>query len=107
MSDAPEAAEGRNPLLRAFVIIYATLAILALAVPDPVLVWFEDASGYPAGQAASDVVQKVGALSKRLGLDVPYTVLRGCFLVLSDVDPASGATCPLLGTPDPAASGAS
>jgi hypothetical protein len=70
----------RNPLPAAAVVIYATLALLALAIPRGLLNWSRDMEPGPRQQAMLAVAQAIERFSHWSRIDVPYRLAREAFL---------------------------
>jgi hypothetical protein len=61
-------------------VIYATLALLALAIPRGLLNWSRDMEPGPRRQAALTVAQEIERLSSWSRIDEPYRQAREVFL---------------------------
>jgi len=69
-----------NPLAAAMVVIYATLALLALAVPRGLVNWSRDMEPSVRQQAMLSAARSIERFSIRLGLNQPYERARETFL---------------------------
>jgi 4-amino-4-deoxy-L-arabinose transferase-like glycosyltransferase len=72
-----------RPLLTTSVVIYATLVLLALAVPRALVNWSKNFEPNPAQDVLLRGAQAVQSLSQRLHLDRPYARGRELFLQLT------------------------
>ena len=68
------------PLRKTAVIVYVTLAVLALAIPQAAVNRLNDFTPNPVRDAALAVAQPVADMSHRIGLDRPYLEGRRLFL---------------------------
>ena len=69
-----------HPLRAAAVVIYATLALLALAVPSGLVNWSRDLQPGARQQTTLAVAQTIERSSSWIGLDRPYARAREIFL---------------------------
>jgi hypothetical protein len=69
-----------RPLRTAAAVIYATLALLALAVPGALVNWVNRFEPSPAQRLVLEGAQALQALSARIGTDRPYERAREAFL---------------------------
>jgi hypothetical protein len=69
-----------NPLGASAVVIYATLALLALAVPRGLVNWSRDLAPGARQQAMLAVAQTIERFSVWIGMDRPYERGRRSFL---------------------------
>jgi hypothetical protein len=76
----PPGKPSRNPLPAAAVVIYATLALLALAIPRGLLNWSRDMEPGPRQQAMLAAAQAIERLSHWSRIDEPYRKAREAFL---------------------------
>jgi len=72
-----------RPLRTASVVIYATLLVLALAVPRGLVNWAKNFEPNPAQAALLHAAEAVQSLSQWLRLDRPYARGRALFLRLT------------------------
>jgi len=71
------------PLRTTAIIVYVTLALLALAIPQAAVNRLNDFSPGPLRDSALMVARAVADASHRIGLDWPYRAGRHVFLVLT------------------------
>ena len=71
------------PLRTTAIIVYVTLALLALAIPQAAVNRLNDFSPGPLRDTALTVAQAVADTSHRIGLDWPYHAGRRLFLGLT------------------------
>ncbi len=71
--------QGKHPVRTTAVIIYATLALLILAVPQSLPNWLRDMDDNPVQQVLLRAASGVQAASQAAGLDVPYQRARAAF----------------------------
>jgi hypothetical protein len=71
------------PLRTTAIIVYVTLALLALAIPQAAVNRLNDFSPGPLRDTAFAVAQAVADTSHRIGLDWPYRAGRRLFLGLT------------------------
>jgi hypothetical protein len=69
-----------NPVLTAGAIIYGTLALLLIAIPQSVVNRLKDLDPGPVQEALLDAAQSIEALSARIGANAPYRWARQLFL---------------------------
>jgi hypothetical protein len=69
-----------NPLAAAVVVVYATLALLALAVPRGLVNWSRDMEPSARQQAMLAAAQAIERFSGWVGLNRPYEWARRAFL---------------------------
>ena len=72
------------PLRTTAIVVYATLALLALTVPQAAVNRLNDFTPNAARDAALTVALAVAETSRRIGLDRPYLAGRALFLRLTD-----------------------
>jgi hypothetical protein len=70
---------GGRPVRTAAVIIYATLALLILTIPQSLPNWLRDREESPVQQVLLHAASGVQAASEAIGLDVPYRRARAAF----------------------------
>ena len=63
----------------AAVIVYATLALLIVTIPQSLPNWLRDMEENPAQQVLLRAAEAVQAASQAAGLDVPYRRARAAF----------------------------
>jgi hypothetical protein len=70
---------GARPVRTAAVVIYATLALLILTIPQSLPNWLRDMEENPVQQVLLHAASGVQAASQAVGLDVPYRRARAAF----------------------------
>jgi len=81
-ADSREAVPGQGgarPVRTAAVVIYATLALLILTVPQALPNWLRDMEENPVQQVLLQAASGVQAAAEAVGLDVPYRRARAAF----------------------------
>ena len=74
-------------LRTATIVIYATLALLAVAIPQSVVNWLADMNGNPAQETALRGAEALRNLSQRAGVATVYQRARDLFIAISGVEP--------------------
>jgi hypothetical protein len=69
-----------HPVFTAGVVIYGTLALLLIAIPQGLVNWLKDFNPGPAQEALLDGAETLAALSTHVGADAPYRWARKLFL---------------------------
>ena len=69
------------------VIIYATLALLAVTIPQSVVNWLADMNGNPVQEAVLRGADVLRNLSQRSGVPTVYQRARAIFIAISGVEP--------------------
>jgi hypothetical protein len=69
-------------LRAAALVIYVTLVLLAITIPQSVVNWLRDMNGNPVQETALRVAEPLQKLSQQTGIAVPYTRARAFFLAL-------------------------
>jgi hypothetical protein len=82
--DQPQPA---HPLRSAAIIIYATLTLLALTIPQSLTNWLSDMNGNPAQEAAQRGAEGLRHVSQAAGIAGVYQRARDKFLSISGVEP--------------------
>ena len=80
--DRTKAASGRgsaHPVSTAAVVIYATLALLILTIPQSLPNWLRDMEENAVQQVLLQAASGVQAGAEAMGLDVPYRWARATF----------------------------
>ena len=72
-----------HPLRSAAIVIYATFALLIVAIPQSVVNWAEDKEIGPVQQVLLRGAEAVQALSESAGIPVVYREMRAVFLALT------------------------
>jgi hypothetical protein len=76
-----------NALRTASIVIYATLALLAVTIPQSVMNWLADMNGNPIQETALRGAEVLRNLSQRAGVATVYQWARGIFIAISGVEP--------------------
>jgi hypothetical protein len=79
----PPPGRGANPVRTAAMIIYATFALLVLAIPQSLTSWLRDMDESPLQQACLHAAEAVQSTSHRVGLDAAYREARAAFHALT------------------------
>jgi hypothetical protein len=74
-------------LRTASIVIYATLALLAVTIPQSVVNWLADMNGNPVQDTALRGAEVLGNLSERTGVPTVYQRARAIFIAISGVEP--------------------
>jgi Na+/glutamate symporter len=74
-------------LRTAAIIIYATLVLLAVTIPQSVMNWLADMNGNPVQETALRGAEVLRNLSERVGVATVYQRARGIFIAISGVEP--------------------
>jgi hypothetical protein len=74
-------------LRTATIVIYATLALLAVTIPQSVVNWLADMNGNPAQETALRGAEALRNLSQRAGVATVYQRARDLFIAISGVEP--------------------
>jgi hypothetical protein len=69
-----------QPLRAAAVVIYATLALLALTIPRALVNWSRDLSPGPVQEHLLPAAREIDRLMRAAGIDRPYEWARANFL---------------------------
>jgi hypothetical protein len=72
-----------RPLATTSVVIYVTLALLAITIPRGLENWTRNFDPNPVQEVALRLAQAVQSVSRQFGLDVPYVRGRATFLELT------------------------
>jgi hypothetical protein len=86
----PTEFEGPRPagtLRTAAIVIYATLVLLAVSIPQSVVNWLTDMNGNPVEETALRGAEVVRNLSQRAGVAAVYQRARDIFIAISGVEP--------------------
>jgi len=86
----PTEFEGPRPagtLRTAAIVIYATLALLAVTIPQSVVNWLADMNGNPVEDTALRGAQLLLNLSQRAGVATVYQRARDIFIAISGAEP--------------------
>jgi hypothetical protein len=74
-------------LRTAAIVIYATLGLLAVSIPQSVVNWLADMNGNPAEETALRGADVLRNLSQRAGVATVYQRARDIFIAISGVAP--------------------
>jgi shikimate 5-dehydrogenase len=78
-TEATPRQAGARAVRTAAVVIYATLALLILTIPQSLPNWLRDMEENPVQQALLQAASGVQAASQAVGLDIPYRRARAAF----------------------------
>jgi hypothetical protein len=87
---SPTAFEPPRPmgqLHTAAIVIYATLMLLALTIPQSVVNWLADMNANPVQETALRGAEALRNLSQRSGIPTVYRRARDIFIAISGVEP--------------------
>ena len=76
-----------SALRTATIVIYATLALLAVTIPQSVVNWLADMNGNPVQETALRGAEVLRNLSQRAGVAAVYQQARDIFIAISGVEP--------------------
>ena len=76
-----------NPLRAAAIVLYATLALLAVTIPQSVMNWLADMNGNPVQETALRGAEALRNLSQRAGVATVYQRARDIFIAISGAEP--------------------
>jgi hypothetical protein len=84
MADAAETEDvrgqgGVHPVRTAAIVIYATLALLILTIPQSLPNWLRDMEESPIQQVLLHAASGVQVAAEAVGLEVPYRRARAAF----------------------------
>jgi hypothetical protein len=80
-----DSLSGSNlPLRVTAIVVYVTLALLAVTIPQAAVNRLNDFSPSPLRDSALAVAQPIAEVSHRLGLDWPYRAGRRAFLTVTN-----------------------
>ena len=74
-------------LRAAAIVIYATLALLAVTIPQSVVNWLADMNGNPVEETALRGAEFLRNLSQQAGVATVYQRARDIFIAISGVEP--------------------
>jgi len=69
------------------IVIYATLMLLAVTIPQSMVNWLADMNGNPVQEIALRGAEVLGNLSERTGVATVYQRARDIFIAISGVEP--------------------
>jgi hypothetical protein len=76
-----------SALRTATIVIYATLMLLAVTIPQSVVNWFADMNANPVQETALRGAEVLRNLSQRAGVATVYQRARDIFIAISGVEP--------------------
>ena len=76
-----------NTLRSAAIVLYATLVLLAVTIPQSVVNWLADMNGNPVQETALRGAEVLRNLSQRAGVATVYQRGRDIFIAISGVEP--------------------
>ncbi len=76
-----------DPLRVAAIVIYLTLALLVLAIPQSLTNWLSDMNGNPVQEIALRGAGILRNVSQRIGVAGVYRRARDAFIAVSGVEP--------------------
>jgi hypothetical protein len=82
-----ESPRSANPLRTAVLVIYLTLALLAVTIPQSLTNWLLDMNGNPVEETALRGAAVMQNLSQRAGIAAVYRRTRDAFLAVSGAEP--------------------
>ena len=82
-----ERPRSANPLRTVAIVIYATLALLAITIPQSIENWLADMNGNPVEDAALRGADVLRNLSQRAGVATVYQRARDLFIAISGAEP--------------------
>jgi hypothetical protein len=82
-----ERPRSAHPLRTVAIVIYATLALLAVTIPQSVVNWLADMNGNPVEERALRGAQHLQDLSQQTGIATVYQRARDIFIAISGVEP--------------------
>ena len=74
-------------LRTAAIVLYATLVLLAVTIPQSVVNWLADMNGNPVQETALRGAEALRNLSQRSGVPTVYQRARAIFIAISGVEP--------------------
>ena len=82
-----ERPHSANPLRTAAIVLYGTLALLAVTIPQSVVNWLADMNGNPVEETALRGAEVLRNLSQRAGVAAVYQRAKDIFIAISGVEP--------------------
>ena len=82
-----ERRRSANPLRTASIVLYVTLALLAVTIPQSVENWLADMNGNPVEETALRGAEVLRNLSERAGIAGVYRRGRDIFTAFSGTEP--------------------
>lgn len=77
----------QSPLRVTAIVIYLTLALLAVTIPQSLTNWLSDMNGNPVQETALRSAEILRNLSQRAGVAGPYQRARDIFIAVSGAEP--------------------
>jgi hypothetical protein len=77
----------RGQLRTAAIVLYGTLMLLAVTIPQSVMNWLADMNGNPVQETASRGAEVLRKLSQGAGVSTVYQRARDIFIAISGVEP--------------------
>ena len=81
-----EGPRSNSALRAAAIVIYATLALLAVTIPQSVVNWLADMNGNPVVETALRGAEVLRNMSQRAGVATVYQRARGVFIAISGAE---------------------
>ena len=82
-----EGPRSNSALSTTAIVIYATLALLAVTIPQSVVNWLADMNGNPAEDTALRGAEILQNMSQRAGVAAVYQRARDIFIAVSGAEP--------------------
>jgi hypothetical protein len=82
-----ERPRSNSALRTAAIVIYTTLALLAVTIPQSLVNWLADMNGNPVEETAMQGAEVLRNLSQRAGVATVYQRARDIFIAVSGVEP--------------------
>lgn len=82
-----ERPRSASPLRTASIVLYATLVLLAVTIPQSVENWLADMNGNPVEDTALRGAEVLRNLSERAGIAAVYQRARDIFIAISGAEP--------------------
>ena len=82
-----ERPRSASALRTAAIVIFATLALLAVTIPQSLVNWLNDMNGNPVQETALRGAEVLRNLSQRVGVATLYQRSRDIFIAMSGVEP--------------------
>jgi hypothetical protein len=76
-----------NPLRTTAIVLYATLVLLALTIPQSLTNWLGDMNGNPVQETALRGAEILRNLSQHAGVAAVYQRARDIFIAVTGVEP--------------------
>jgi hypothetical protein len=82
-----ERPRSNSELRTVAIVIYATLALLAVTIPQSVVNWLADMNGNPVVETALRGAEVLQNMSQRAGVATVYQRARDIFIAVSGAEP--------------------